>query len=111
MSLGPNEKLIGQGFAGDLATPALLLDLDRFEATDADPPLLLDKPAEFATYRFMGDEHGALYYAASSGRPALGDLVRLVAPHCDPTVNLHDRLHVVRGRTLVDIWPIAARGY
>ena len=39
-------------------------------------------------------------------RPALGDLVTLVAPHCDPTVNLHDRFHVVRrrqaGRHLAD---------
>ena len=44
-------------------------------------------------------------------RPELGELVRLVAPHCDPTVNLHDRLHVVRGGRIVAIWPIEARGY
>jgi D-serine deaminase-like pyridoxal phosphate-dependent protein len=33
-----------------------------------------------------------------------------VTPHCDPTVNLHDRYHVFRGERLVDIWPIEARG-
>ena len=44
-------------------------------------------------------------------RPALGDLVTLVAPHCDPTVNLHNWLHVVEDGRLVDIWPIEARGY
>jgi D-serine deaminase-like pyridoxal phosphate-dependent protein len=31
-------------------------------------------------------------------------------PHCDPSVNLHDVYHCVRGDTLVDIWPIDARG-
>jgi 3-hydroxy-D-aspartate aldolase len=34
-----------------------------------------------------------------------------VAPHCDPTVNLHDWLHVMQGGRLIDVWPIDARGY
>jgi D-serine deaminase-like pyridoxal phosphate-dependent protein len=29
---------------------------------------------------------------------------------CDPPVNLYDVYHVVHGDTLVDIWPIDARG-
>jgi D-serine deaminase-like pyridoxal phosphate-dependent protein len=33
-----------------------------------------------------------------------------VTPHCDPTVNLHDVLHVIEGDTLIDIWRIDARG-
>ena len=33
-----------------------------------------------------------------------------VVPHCDPTVNLYDRYHVVRGDTLEAIWPVDARG-
>jgi D-serine deaminase-like pyridoxal phosphate-dependent protein len=37
--------------------------------------------------------------------------VTLVAPHCDPTVNLHDWFHVMRDGRLVDIWPIDARGH
>jgi len=40
----------------------------------------------------------------------LGAKVELAAPHCDPTVNLHDYYHCVRGDTLVDIWPVDARG-
>ena len=32
MTLGPNEALIGKAYAADLQTPALLLDLDAFEA-------------------------------------------------------------------------------
>jgi D-serine deaminase-like pyridoxal phosphate-dependent protein len=40
----------------------------------------------------------------------LGAKVELVTPHCDPTVNLHDFYHCMRGNTLVDIWPVDARG-
>ncbi len=37
-------------------------------------------------------------------------IVTCVTPHCDPTVNLYDFYHCVRGDRLVDIWPIDARG-
>ncbi len=42
--------------------------------------------------------------------PALGQRITLATPHCDPTVNLYDAYHVVRGDILVAIWPITARG-
>lgn len=79
-------------------------------ATDAGPALVASGAAADATYQFMGDEHGGLRFAAAA-RPEVGDLVRLVAPHCDPTVNLHDWLHVMRDDRLIDVWPIDARGY
>ncbi len=40
----------------------------------------------------------------------LGHLIACMAPHCDPTVNLYDVYHCVRGDTLVALWPIDARG-
>lgn len=40
----------------------------------------------------------------------LGDKLRIVPGHCDPTVNLYDQLFVVEDETVVDVWPIAARG-
>jgi D-serine deaminase-like pyridoxal phosphate-dependent protein len=80
-------------------------------ATDAGPALVASGAPADATYQFMGDEHGGLRIAAGAARPEVGDLVRLVAPHCDPTVNLHDCLHVMQGKRLIDIWPIDARGY
>jgi D-serine deaminase-like pyridoxal phosphate-dependent protein len=80
-------------------------------ATDAGPALLAGDIGGAVTHQFMGDEHSALKFADPSQRPRLGELVQLVAPHCDPTVNLHDRLHVVRDGRLVDIWPVEARGY
>ena len=40
----------------------------------------------------------------------IGTTVDCLSPHCDPTVNLYDHYHIVRGDTLVDIWPVDARG-
>ena len=45
-----------------------------------------------------------------TNQPMIGAKVELVTPHCDPTINLHDFIHCVRGQTLVDIWPVDARG-
>jgi D-serine deaminase-like pyridoxal phosphate-dependent protein len=80
-------------------------------ATDAGPALVASGAAPDAAYQFMGDEHGGLRFGTAAARPRVGDLVTLVAPHCDPTVNLHDWFHVMQDGRLVDLWPIDARGY
>jgi D-serine deaminase-like pyridoxal phosphate-dependent protein len=80
-------------------------------ATDSGTPRVAAGGPVDAIYKFMGDEHGALQYqSAGDGRLAVGDEVELIVSHCDPTVNLYDVFHCVRGRDLVDIWPIDARG-
>jgi 3-hydroxy-D-aspartate aldolase len=80
-------------------------------ATDAGPALVASGASTEAAYQFMGDEHGGLRFGAGAARPAVGDLVTLVAPHCDPTVNLHDWFHLMQNGRLVDIWRIDAGGY
>ena len=40
----------------------------------------------------------------------VGDRVEFVPPHCDPTVNLYDAIHALRGDWVEGVWPIAARG-
>jgi 3-hydroxy-D-aspartate aldolase len=80
-------------------------------ATDAGPALVARGASTDAVYQFMGDEHGGLRFGAGAARPRVGDLVTLLAPHCDPTVNLHDWFHVMRDGRLVDLWRIDARGY
>ncbi len=79
-------------------------------ATDAGPPLLVSGAPEGASYFFFGDEQGGIAYPQGGKHLAVGDVVRCVVPHCDPTVNLYDRYHVVRGQTLEAQWPIDARG-
>ena len=79
-------------------------------STEDGPPRVQAGADPEARYRFMGDEHGALMVPPGAAAPALGEVVRFTPPHCDPTVNLYDAYHVVRGDALVDIWPIEARG-
>lgn len=80
-------------------------------ATDSGKPQPARGIAQGSTYRFMGDEHGAIDFDANAPRPELGAVIELVTPHCDPTVNLHARYVVVRGDEVVDEWPVMARGY
>jgi D-serine deaminase-like pyridoxal phosphate-dependent protein len=79
-------------------------------ATEAGSPPILCGAAEGSTYRFMGDEQGAVAPPRGVAPPRLGEVVTFAAPHCDPTVNLYEAYHVVDGDTLVAIWPIEARG-
>ncbi|HEY1838217.1 MAG TPA: DSD1 family PLP-dependent enzyme [Rhizomicrobium sp.] len=78
-------------------------------ATDADKPLIAAGAPAGASYFFFGDEQGGILYG---GEPKLkvGDVIACVVPHCDPTVNLYDRYHCVRGDTLEAIWAIEGRG-
>jgi len=77
-------------------------------ATDGGPPTVLAGAPAGAPYHFMGDEHGLVLFGDTS--PPVGSIVTLAVPHCDPTVNLYDFYHVVRGDTLVDLWLIEGRG-
>lgn len=77
-------------------------------STDGGSPAIVSGAPASSMFVFMGDEHGALIASGHAFR--IGDCVTLSAPHCDPTVNLYDYYHVVRDGTLIDIWPVSARG-
>jgi len=79
-------------------------------ATDGPLPTVLAGAPAGTVYRRFGDEHGCLVLPEGARAPALGEAVTMMAPHCDPTINLHDWYHIVSGDTLVDIWPIDGRG-
>jgi D-serine deaminase-like pyridoxal phosphate-dependent protein len=68
-------------------------------------PAVLD--LDSARYEWAGDEFGFVFESAHKIR--LGDRLRFIPPHCDPTVNLYDRIHVCRGGEVADIWPIMDR--
>lgn len=72
------------------------------------PPQLRGFPD--VPYAWAGDEHGSLNLAKSAAKFQVGGRVEIVAPHCDPTVNLYDHLFVLRGDVVEDVWRIAARG-
>ena len=54
------------------------------------------------------DEHGEIEDPESSLR--VGDKLKLVPGHCDPTCNLHDWYVGVRNGKVEALWPITARG-
>nr|WP_274609904.1 DSD1 family PLP-dependent enzyme [Rhodobium orientis] len=73
------------------------------------PPRIARGAPDGATYRATSDEHGQITLPEGVSLSP-GNLLELVVPHCDPTVNLYDHMHVVSGNRLIDIWPIDARG-
>ena len=79
-------------------------------STDGGVAMVQRGPGEGSRFAFMGDEHSALIEPGISEKLRPGDAVSLTVPHCDPTVNLYDYYHVVKGDTLVGLWPVSARG-
>ena len=79
----------------------------KASSVDSGMPRVADFPqAEFLK---ASDEHGVIKMNGSAGF-ALGDKIRLIPGHCDPTVNLYDHYVCVRGGKVEALWPITARG-
>ena len=62
------------------------------------------------TVRSVSDEHTVIEPGASRQGPQIGEKVRLIPGHCDPTVNLHDWIVAFRGAYVRHVWPVTARG-
>ena len=59
-------------------------------------------------YIKCSDEHGVMEDPAGVLR--VGDKLKLVPGHCDPTANVHDWYVGVRGGKVEVVWPVSARG-
>ncbi len=77
-------------------------------AVDSGLPLVWRR--EDVRYVGASDEHGKLEWGAETSGPKLGEKLRLVPGHCDPTVDRYDWYVGVRGGRVECLWPIAARG-
>jgi D-serine deaminase-like pyridoxal phosphate-dependent protein len=76
-------------------------------SVDSGMPLVADLPG--VEFLKASDEHGVLK-VAQGVRVAVGDKIRLIPGHCDPTVNLYDWIVGVRGDKVESVWPVTARG-
>jgi D-serine deaminase-like pyridoxal phosphate-dependent protein len=65
---------------------------------------------EGAAITALNDEH-AVISIAPDAPVRIGDRVRVIPSHTDPTINLQDAFYVVEGDRVIAIWPISARGY
>lgn len=79
-------------------------------ATDGPAPAPAAGAPPGSSYAMFGDQFGRIELPPGEERLPVGTLVRCIAPHCDPTVNLWDQLVCVRGDTIEAIWPIEGRG-
>ena len=81
------------------------------KAFSTDKPFVPEaRGREEITYNWAGDEHGRLNLAGAAAALKVGDRLEFVIPHCDPTVNLYDRIYCLRGERVEAVWSIAARG-
>lgn len=67
------------------------------------------KDLDGVTYRFGGDEFGILNLESPSRPIQLGDRLEFIIPHCDPTVNLYDRLFACHGESVQEVWSVMGR--
>jgi D-serine deaminase-like pyridoxal phosphate-dependent protein len=77
-------------------------------AVDSGMPTLWQKPD--IRYVSASDEHGKLDVGSETEMPKLGEKLRLVPGHCDPTVDKYDWYVGVRKGRVECLWPVAARG-
>lgn len=81
------------------------------KAFSTDKPFVpVAKNLDGVTYSWAGDEHGRLNLSGASRPVKLGDRIEFIVPHCDPSVNLYDRIFCVRGNRVETAWKITARG-
>ena len=77
-------------------------------AVDSGLPTVWQRPD--IRYTSASDEHGKLEVASETSAPKLGEKLRLVPGHCDPTVDRYDWYVGVRNGRVECLWPVAARG-
>lgn len=75
---------------------------------DQGMPWVADIPG--ATYSRPSDDHGKIDTTEAARDAVLGEKIRLIPGHCDPTVNLYDWYVVVQEGRVVDLWEVSARG-
>ncbi len=80
------------------------------KAVSVDSGLPLVHGMESVAYVGVSDEHGQLDTTRADERVRLGDKLKLIPGHCDPTVNLYDWYVGYRRDRVESVWPIVARG-
>jgi 3-hydroxy-D-aspartate aldolase len=75
---------------------------------DSGMPLVAGHPD--ITFARPSDEHGMLDIRSAARAPRLGDKVRLIPGHCDPTVALYDWVVAYRGTRVEEVWAVDGRG-
>ena len=78
----------------------------KAQSVDSGLPVVFGR--DDVDYVKCSDEHGVV--SDPNGVLKVGDKLRLVPGHCDPTANVHDWYVGVRNGVVECVWPISARG-
>ena len=78
----------------------------KVQSVDSGLPVVYGR--DDVTYIRCSDEHGVI--EDPNGVLKIGEKLRLVPGHCDPTCNVHDWYVGVRNGKVEVLWPVTARG-
>ena len=78
----------------------------KAQSVDSGLPVIFGR--DDVSYVKCSDEHGVVM--DEGGVLKVGDKLKLVPGHCDPTCNVHDWYVGVRGGVVETVWPVSARG-
>ena len=70
--------------------------------------LIVDYPD--AVIARISEEHGVVELPESARGLKVGDKIEIIPNHVCPTVNLQDELYLIRNDSVVEAWPVIARG-
>jgi D-serine deaminase-like pyridoxal phosphate-dependent protein len=87
----------------DAGTKALYFDANT-------KPKIISHPGLHYDWSLFGDEHGRITADEGVTLPKVGEVLEIIVPHCDPTINLFDVFYLCEGDEVVDVWKIAMRG-
>ena len=73
-------------------------------------PKIISHPGLHYDWGGFGDEQGKITADPGIALPKVGDLLELIVPHCDPTINLFDVFYITERDRVVDQWTIDMRG-
>jgi 3-hydroxy-D-aspartate aldolase len=119
-SIGGEGGAIYEDFAPSLSVMATVVSKNHSDrattdagikafATDRVKHLPEIRGASGVVAGYAGDEHGVLTFNNPSREFNIGDRVEYIIPHCDPNVNLYDRIFCVRGEKVIDVWRTVGR--
>ena len=77
---------------------------------DGGSPRVVRRESSGWRYEWFGDEYGKIIVPEGTPPPRPGERIELVISHCDPTINLFDRMYAVRNGKVEEIWDIDLRG-
>ncbi|MCH9756987.1 MAG: DSD1 family PLP-dependent enzyme [Gammaproteobacteria bacterium] len=73
-------------------------------------PRVISHPGLHYDWNGFGDEHGKITADTGVTLPKVGDVLELIVPHCDPTINLHSQFAITESNQVQEYWAIDMQG-